>query len=56
MTVKELITELEKLPENSKELQVKVDDMSRDRGTYTPDYVRVSYDDCIHRCVIIGRK
>ena len=56
MTVKELIKELEQLPEHCKELQIKVDDMSRDRDTYNPNYVCVSYDDCMKKCVIIGRK
>jgi hypothetical protein len=56
MTVRELIKELESLPEHSKDLPLRAEGSSRNYDTYTPNDVRVSYDDCQRRCVIIGRK
>ena len=56
MTARELIKELECIPEHSKDLPLKVESGLKTYDTYTPDRVSVSYDDCQRRCVVIGRK
>lgn len=53
MTVRELIKELNNLPESFKDLPISVDCGLKDRSTKNPDNVHMGWDECNIQSVIL---
>nr|DAT96436.1 MAG TPA: hypothetical protein [Bacteriophage sp.] len=53
MTVRELIKELNNLPESFKDLPIAVDCGLKDRSTKNPNTVHMSWDECHIQSIIL---
>ena len=54
MTVRELINQLNAIPESLKDLPIAVDMGLKQRSTYNPDSVHMGWDECDIQSIIIS--